>query len=385
VVANVNVLLSSLGTHTLHVPQVALPIGISFSTFQAISYIVDVYRRTTSPQRSLPRLALYVAPFPQLIAGPIVRYGSVAAQLVHRRMTTRGFAEGVRRFVLGLGKKMIVAIGVAGTADAIFAIPGDRLTAPVAWLGIVCDALQIYFDFSGYSDMAIGLRRMFGFTFPENFRYPYVARSVTEFWRRWHITLSSWFRDYLYIPLGGNRASRARVLANLLLVFLLCGLWHGASWAFVVWGLFHGGFLVIERLGLAAVLERGGRAVQHTYVLLVVLVAWVFFRAETLAHALRYLAAMSGATATGPAFDVLAFVDRRLLLVLAIGVMGSASVLPWVVRRWSARAVRRAESGVMWHWVTGRYVGAAMLAAVFLVSVMLSAAGTYSPFIYFRF
>lgn len=385
VVDNVNVLLSSFGRRTLDVPQVALPIGISFFTFQAISYIVDVYRGTTSPQRNLPRLALYIALFPQLIAGPIVRYSSVASQLMHRHMTTRDFAYGVRRFVMGLGKKMIVANGVAGTADAIFAISGDRLTAPLAWLGIVCYALQIYFDFSGYSDMAVGLGRMFGFTFPENFRYPYVARSITDFWRRWHITLSSWFRDYLYIPLGGNRAGRARVLANLLVVFLLCGLWHGASWAFVVWGLFHGGFLVAERLGLGAVLERGGRAVQHVYVMVVVLVAWVFFRAVTLTHAIRYLAAMGGADATGPTFEVAAFVDRRLVLVMAIGIIGSTPVLPWAVRRWSAWAVPRAETGAVWHWVAGRYVGAALLAVVFFVSVTLSAAGTYSPFIYFRF
>ena len=384
-VANLNVLLDAVGAARLPVPDVALPIGISFFTFQAMSYIVDVYRRETPPQRNLLRLALYVALFPQLIAGPILRYAAVASQLVHRRITARGFAEGIRRFIVGLGKKMILANGVAGTVDTIFATPAAQLAPAVAWLGIVCYALQIYFDFSGYSDMAIGLGRMFGFTFPENFRHPYVARSIGEFWRRWHITLSSWFRDYLYIPLGGNRVSRPRVFANLLLVFLLCGLWHGASWAFVVWGLFHGAFLGLERFGLAAWLQQAGRPVQHAYVLLVVLVAWVFFRAEDLGYAVAYLSAMLGAAGEGPALGVTALVDRRLLLVMAAGVVGSAPVLPWAVHAWTRRVEAASAHGALWPAVAGRATGALLLGVVLLMSVMLSAAGTYSPFIYFRF
>ncbi len=234
--------------HPIVVPRVLLPIGISFFTFHAISYVVDVYRRDATAQKSPVHAALYLLLFPQLIAGPIIRYRDLADQLARRIVTLDDFAYGVRRFIIGLAKKVLVANIVAGPADKMFALPFDQLSAAHAWLGISCYTLQIYFDFSGYSDMAIGLGRMFGFRFPENFRWPYIADSVQDFWRRWHISLSTWFRDYLYVPLGGNRLSPARTYGNLVAVFFLCGLWHGASWNFVIWGLFHGTFLVIERL-----------------------------------------------------------------------------------------------------------------------------------------
>jgi len=248
-VTNLNLLLAGLKLPALPVPALHLPIGISFFTFQAMSYVIDVYRDRIPVQKHPLRIALYIALFPQLIAGPIVRYQHIARQLTRRVVTRPGLAEGIRRFILGLGKKMLLANVLAVPVDKIFAIPAHQLTTSVAWLGVVCYALQIYFDFSGYSDMAIGLGRMFGFRFLENFRYPYLARTITDFWRRWHISLSSWFRDYVYIPLGGNRRGPLRTYRNLVIVFLLCGLWHGASWTFVAWGLFHGLFLAIERLG----------------------------------------------------------------------------------------------------------------------------------------
>src|SRR5262245_5148881 len=289
---NVNTLLLALQVQPVVVPRVLLPIGISFFTFHAISYVVDVSRRDATAQKSPVHAALYLLLFPQLIAGPIIRYRDLADQLALRRVTLDDVAYGVRRFIIGLGKKVLVANVVAGPVDKIFAMPFAQLSAAHAWLGIVCYTLQIYFDFSGYSDMAIGLGRMFGFRFPENFRWPYVAASVQEFWRRWHISLSTWFRDYLYIPLGGNRVSPARRYRNLVTVFFLCGLWHGASWNFVIWGLWHGTFLVIERVASSG--ERRGRPfLSHVYTLVVVMIGWVFFRADTLSHAVAFLGAMS--------------------------------------------------------------------------------------------
>src|SRR5438876_3261876 len=291
---NVNALLGLAGVAPVAVPRVLLPIGISFFTFHAISYVVDVYRRDASAQKSPVHAALYLLLFPQLIAGPIIRYRDIADQLARRTVTLEGFALGVQRFVVGLGKKVLVANIVAGPADKIFSMPLRQLSFAHAWLAIVCYTIQIYFDFSGYSDMAIGLGRMFGFRFPENFRWPYAADSVQEFWRRWHISLSSWFRDYVYVPLGGNRASPVKTYRNLVAVFFLCGLWHGASWTFVIWGLFHGLFLVLERLGLGAAVKRLRPPLRHAYLLLVVMVGWVFFREESLRGALSFLAAMVG-------------------------------------------------------------------------------------------
>jgi len=245
---NLNVFLSTGGYAPIEIHHIHLPLGISFFTFQAMSYLVDVYRRTVPAERNIFNLGLYIAMFPQLVAGPIVRFNQIADQLHKRSVTTDAFSLGVRRFVVGLGQKMLIANILAVPADAIFAVPSEGLTPAIAWLGVVAYTLQIYFDFAGYSNMAIGLGHMFGFTLPENFNYPYIAQSITEFWRRWHISLSRWFRDYLYIPLGGNRKGSYRTYANLFVVFFLCGLWHGASWNFVVWGLFHGFFLVVERV-----------------------------------------------------------------------------------------------------------------------------------------
>jgi alginate O-acetyltransferase complex protein AlgI len=325
--------------------------------------------------------ALYLLLFPQLIAGPIVRYRDIATQLSARVVGLDGFATGIRRFVIGLGKKMLIANIVAGPADRLFALPTGELTAAHAWLATVCYTLQIYFDFSGYSDMAIGLAQLFGFRFKENFNYPYVSQSIQEFWRRWHISLSAWFRDYLYVPLGGNRVAPGRVYLNLVTVFFLCGLWHGASWTFVVWGLYHGAFLVLERLGLAAWLGRIPRALRHVYALLVVMVGWVFFRAESLTGAAGLLRAMAGFSPADPtAYGVTWYLTPELLLAIAAGIAGSAPVWPALAARWARTSPDGPALGPLASGLT-----CAALAAIFAGCAMLIAAHTYNPFIYFRF
>jgi len=343
-----------------------------------MSYVIDVHRGESPPSKSWLALATWKSFFPQLIAGPIVRYRDLREQLVNHAVTRAGFALGVERFVVGLAKKMVVANTVAVPADRIFALPPAELSTATAWLAVVCYAVQIYFDFSGYSDMAIGLGHMFGFRLKENFAYPYASRSITEFWRRWHISLSSWFRDYLYIPLGGNRGKPWRTWFNLLTVFALCGFWHGASWVFVVWGLFHGAFLVLERLGLGRALERLGAPLCRVYTLVVVLAGWVFFRAETLPSAVGILRTMAGLGGARPLAQPAAlFVDPRLVLALVAGAIGSAPFVPWL-----KGVVARGSTPVRHIAVTA---GAACVGFLLVVSAMLMAAGTYNPFIYFRF
>jgi len=369
---NVSALGNLLGIGGLEISPVHLPIGISFFTFQALSYVIDVYRGKTEAQRNPVKLALFISLFPQLIAGPIVRYRDIAAQIESRFLDAEGFGEGVRRFTIGLGKKVLIANTLAVPADRIFALPPHELSASVAWFGAACYALQIYFDFSGYSDMAIGLGRMFGFRIPENFNYPYVATSITEFWRRWHISLSTWFRDYLYIPLGGSRRGVGRTYRNLIVVFLLCGLWHGASWNFVAWGLFHGGFLILERLGLGRALRSVSAPLAHGYCLLAVTVGWVFFRAETLTHAAGYLSAMVGqSTAAGAARFIVDYADGEILAAFLVGLLAST---PWL-----AGASRR----LRFDFATA--ASTAGIAAILIVCAVKLANQTYNPFIYFRF
>ncbi len=387
---NFNTLMGSLGVGSWAIAdaiRVTLPLGVSFYTFQSMSYSIDVYRGEVKATRHLIDFAAFVTMFPQLVAGPIVRYRDVAAELVSRQITMGGFANGIERFVVGLAKKVLVANTVAVAADAIFALPATSLTAPVAWLGLIAYTLQIYFDFSGYSDMAIGLGLMFGFRFPENFDFPYISRSIQEFWRRWHISLSTWFRDYLYIPLGGSRSSAVKTYRNLWIVFLLCGLWHGASWSFVVWGGYHGLFLVLERAGWLPYLRRLPSVAQHVYTLLVVMVGWVFFRADTLGHALSYLAAMVGlGGATDPRLAPLGmYLQTDVALAVIIGAIGSAPVVAAVGRRLagSIELVEGPRAAVAELAVTT--VRFASLAIMFVLAAAGIAAGAYNPFIYFRF
>jgi alginate O-acetyltransferase complex protein AlgI len=389
---NVNTLIVALGARPLAVPRVLLPIGISFFTFHAISYVVDVYRGDAIAQKSPVHAALYLLLFPQLIAGPIIRYRDIADQLARRRVVLDDFAEGVRRFIIGLAKKVLVANVVAGPADRIFGMPTAEISPAHAWLGLCCYTIQIYFDFSGYSDMAIGLGRMFGFRFPENFRWPYISASVQEFWRRWHISLSTWFRDYLYVPLGGSRLTPARTYRNLVVVFFLCGLWHGASWSFVAWGLWHGCFLAIERMRgrpsqpqsairnpQSAIRTVPSRILGRAYAMLVVMIGWVFFRADTLGDAAAFLAAMFGRAPARPApLAIGFFLTPEVSLALIAGATGS---MPWVpaLAAWAARSNRASIArGAL-------ALGTATLAVLLVASIMQVAARTYNPFIYFRF
>ena len=386
---NLNVLLEWFGAGSIHLDPVHLPLGISFITFQAMSYVIDVYRRETPVQRSAARFAMYVSFFPQSIAGPIVRYSDIAAQLATRRVTRERFASGVQRFVVGMAKKVLIANTVALPADLIFRLPDSELSTQHAWLGLVCYTLQIYFDFSGYSDMAIGLGRMFGFEFLENFNYPYAARSVTEFWRRWHISLSTWFRDYVYIPLGGNRGSPLRTYFNLLTIFLLCGLWHGASWMFVLWGLYHGAFLVVERLGFGRWIETTlWTPLRHVYTLATVMLGWALFRVESPSKAAAFFMALCGqGHGSGLEWQNADWwLNRQLALALIAGVAGAFPLVPAIATAWSHRLdwLEKHKSGRSVQAISAA-IPVGLLAVLLFGSAMQLAAGTYNPFIYFRF
>lgn len=359
---------------------IVLPLGISFFTFQAISYIVDVYRGQTRAQRKLHQLALYIALFPQLIAGPIVRYKDIADQIRKRRMGWPLFASGVERFILGLGKKVLLANNFAPLADDIFIVAPQHLDPLSAWTGLLMYTLQIYFDFSGYSDMAIGLGRMFGFRIQENFNFPYIARSVRDFWRRWHISLSQWFRDYLYIPLGGNRKGEGRTYVNLFIVFLLTGLWHGAAWNFLLWGLLHGFFMILERLGWEKWLGKAGQPAAHLYTLLVVMLAWVLFRAPNLHHAWLYYGALFGlGTAPDSTFDLAFYFGPDLWLALAVGLLAATPIFRTISRYLENKKMATVPD------VTYQVFSTLGLLLIFLYCTMELATEAYNPFIYFRF
>lgn len=383
---NLNSLLARLNVHPVVLPRILLPIGISFFTFHALSYIMDIYRRKWPSAKSPADVALYIFFFPQLIAGPILRWNAIAPQLAQRGVTAENFAEGIRRFIGGLAKKMIVANVVAVPADQIFGLPPNELTPALAWFGAVCYAVQIYFDFSGYSDMAVGLGKMFGFVFLENFNFPYIAQSVQDFWRRWHISLSTWFRDYLYIPLGGNRCSEPRNYFNLVIVFFLCGLWHGASWTFVLWGLYHGIFLVLERTRFGGLTNRMPRPFRHLYALLVVLFGWVLFRAETFPQALSFLTTMLGLSHSTPLAQPLArFFSHQVGWAIGIGIVFSTPVWPALKNRFAKLGGAGVEPARLGGLATGLVLELILLVALLIISAAWLAGGTYNPFIYYRF
>jgi alginate O-acetyltransferase complex protein AlgI len=367
-------LFARLGLGSLPEPHIVLPLGISFIAFQGISYVVDVHRGVVASQRSLLSFAMYKSMFPQLIAGPIVRYSDIAGEIDRRPVRLDDLAAGTRQFILGLGQKVLISNILAGPADQIFGLPTADRGPATAWLAIACYTLQIFFDFAGYSNMAIGLGRIMGFRYPINFDRPYAAESITAFWRRWHMTLSSWFRDYLYIPLGGSRGSAPRTYANLMLVFLLCGLWHGAAWNFLVWGAWHGLFLVVERLGLGALLARLWRPLRHVYVLLVVAIGWVFFRADTLRAAQRFLGSMAGRGGSGLA-PVERFLSTEVWLALAFGAV--LATVP--ATRMLTAAGRSLPAGL------ASAVTHATLLLILALCLLQVASGAYNPFIYYRF
>ncbi|MCK5829337.1 MAG: MBOAT family protein [Methylococcales bacterium] len=382
---NINILLSELSLKTITLAQIPLPIGISFFTFQAMSYVIDVYKKEAKVQKNIFDLALYISLFPQLIAGPIVRFHDVAEQIRHRVVSFSLFFSGTQRFVYGLAKKMLIANPLGAVADQIFSLAADDLSMGTAWLGIFCYTLQIYFDFSGYSDMAIGLGRMFGFRFLENFNYPYISRSIQEFWRRWHISLSSWFRDYLYIPLGGNRKGSIRTYVNLLTVFFLCGLWHGSSWNFIIWGLFHGCFLMIERMGLGKFMSQQTKLLQHGYALLAIMVGWVFFRAETISSAWFFLQTMFNPIKSKTVYPLTYYLTEHVFICLILGIVLATPIWSnlnkrWINQLWAPNLKTSVSLAIGHNLATTVY-----LSFLTLCCFASIAANTYNPFIYFRF
>lgn len=384
-VSNLNLLSSRLHFPAIPATHILLPVGISFYTFHSLSYLVDIYRGKTQAQRNIFDLALYISMFSQLIAGPIIRYSDIWEQLRGRSHTLLKFSSGIERFLIGLAKKVLLANTFATVADTFFSQAAEELNALTSWLGIISYTFQIYYDFSGYSDMAIGLGRMFGFDFKENFDLPYSAASVQEFWRRWHMSLSSFFRDYVYIPLGGNQKGTSRTYLNLFLVFLLTGFWHGASWNFVVWGLFHGFFMIIERLGVSEILNKLWRPVSTLYMFLVVLFAWVLFRADDLTHALNYWQAMFDFTQS--ADQTLLFyanIKPSVLAALIVGVLGAFGF--FYKMRDLAKKIAALDSRIVpllkysFHLLS--FI--CYFCILFLCTMYLTA-GTYNPFIYYKF
>lgn len=358
----------------LQTADLPLPLGISFYTFQTMSYVIDVYRRKVTAQRNLISFGTYVAMFPQLVAGPIVKYGDIARQLIARHMTLERFGRGAELFIRGLAKKALLANQIGLLWTNVKATPPGELSVLSAWLGILAFTLQIYFDFSGYSDMARGLGKMFGFDFMKNFNYPYVSRSVTEFWRRWHISLGSWFREYVYIPLGGNRKGLAKQLRNLLIVWFLTGLWHGASWNFIVWGLYFGFLVTAEKLFWLKGLSRLPRFVAHGYTLAAVMIGWVFFEYENLGNAVQFIGTLIGYGSNG-------FADRQALYDLSVyaGWLTLLAVCATPLPRSLLLRIRK-------RWAIA---GSALALGLYLLLLFVSTANlvheTYNPFLYFRF
>lgn len=352
--------------------NIALPIGISFYTFQAMSYTIDVYRDDVRVQRNLIDFGMYITMFPQLIAGPIVRYSDVQDQLAERNVTAADFSEGIMRFVVGLGKKVLLANQMGAVWTQIYALGGD-ISALMAWTGAAAYTFQIYFDFSGYSDMAIGLGRMFGFKFPENFRYPYESVSITDFWRRWHITLSTWFKEYLYIPLGGNRRGLARQALNLLIVWTLTGFWHGAGWNFVMWGLYYFAILFIEKLFLLKALDKLPRLFRHAYALLLIVIGWVIFASDDVSVMLPYLGSMFGANGALGGMDVYTLLTRAALMVICCV---ASTELP---RRLFVTAAGKMNEKAAFT------VKSVLTLTLLALSVVFLIGDSYNPFLYFRF
>lgn len=369
---SVNFIFSS----NIKVRQVVLPIGISFFTFQALSYVIDVYRKEVKVQKNPLQLLLYVSFFPQLVAGPIVRYKDVEKEIVSRKETFDDFVQGLERFILGFAKKMIIANQLGLLADIVFET--KSLSTPVAYLGAIAYMFQIYYDFSAYSDMAIGLGRMFGFHFLENFDYPYISKSITEFWKRWHISLSTWFRDYVYIPLGGNRKGIKRQIINLLIVWLCTGLWHGASWNFVLWGLYYFVFLVLEKFVLKKALDKIPNILRHIFTLLIVLIGWILFRADNLMVFGRFIKVMFVPTWTKINISEFIIYIQTYYIYFILAIIFSMPIYRRIVTKIDSIKNERAKV----FWGLCRY---AFLIVVFVIAIMFLAQASYNPFIYFRF
>ena len=376
-VDNINVFTNIFGAKAIHLQNIMLPIGISFISFQKISYVLDCYQKRSKPLYSFVDYALYILFFPQLIAGPIVRFNEIADQLKDRRAneTIDNKINGFFRFIIGLSKKVLIANSLGLFVDQVFATAPETMSSFTVWMGMLAYALQIYFDFSGYSDMAIGLALMLGFRFPENFNFPYIAQSITDFWRRWHITLSKWMRDYLYIPLGGNRVSTSRLYLNLWIVFLISGFWHGAAWTFIFWGVFHGFFLILDRLFLLRFLKRIGKIPAVFFTFFIVLIGWVFFRSGSFNYAFSYIGQLFSFQSGGLDF----FVDGRFWWSLILGLLFSFSAL----FSWVESLVNRLFIEYTQLWVLALKSLVSLLLG--LICLMDIYASGFNPFIYFQF
>lgn len=370
VIANYNMLFH----RNLKSLEVSLPIGISFFTFQAISYIVDLYRGKYGPQKSLVKLALYISFFPQLIAGPIVRYVDIDKQFDNRNVTSIKAAEGIRRFIIGLSKKVLIANVLGRSVDEAMTHPIVELSTMICWITALMYLMQIYFDFSGYSDMAIGLGKIFGFNFYENFNMPYISKSINEFWRRWHISLGTWFREYLYIPLGGNRNGIYRTIVNLMIVFAATGIWHGASWNFLIWGLWHGLLCVVERIGFKSFLERH-KIFSHGYTVFAVMIGFVIFRIDNLSYLIGYLKKMFLPWVSYKGcYSFFEMANHETIFILIIAVVLSGPIL--LLGKWGKVFYQRHKYGL---------IDMILCGCLFVVCIMQLTGGTYNPFIYFRF
>jgi alginate O-acetyltransferase complex protein AlgI len=362
---------NSLFSTTLPLLNLPLPIGISFFTFQTMSYVFDVYKKETTVQRNYFSLLFYITFFPQLIAGPIVQYHDIASQIESRTVTLDKTSEGLRRFVIGMSKKVLLANAMAIIVDRLYTLPNSQISITVAWIAAIAYLFQIYFDFSGYSDMAIGMGKMFGFHFKENFNYPYIATSMQDFWRRWHISLSSWFRLYLYIPLGGSRKGKSRAMFNRIIVFFLTGLWHGASWTFVIWGLYHGIFLLMEQTFLKV--ERWPNFVRRAYMLLVVLIGFVIFRAENFTQALIFIKALVTFSLPG----AMALKELMILITpLTVGLFVISAIASTPIMKIVKQKTQSTVTSTLSYGFTF---------ALWIACLLSLAANTYNPFIYFRF
>lgn len=357
--------------------ELPLPIGISFYTFQVLSYVIDVYLGKVRLQRNPVSFALYVTMFPQLIAGPIVRYSDIESQLEQRNVSASKFGEGAQRFIQGLGKKVLIANSMGALWDITQAMDMTGISVFSAWLGIIAYTFQIYFDFSGYSDMAIGLGKMFGFEFMENFDHPYISRSVTEFWRRWHISLGTWFREYVYIPLGGNRCSRIRQIRNIMAVWMLTGLWHGASWNFVVWGIYYGCLLLIEKFFLKKLIDNAPAIISHVYCMLAVIIGWVLFASRDIESAAAYLGVMSGASGNVLVDNAFIYYLKSNAVMLVISLLFSTGIFREIFEPEEISDKIRTR--------VSHSAAVILHAFILFMSTAYLVTETYNPFLYFRF
>ena len=365
--------LNLIGGIDIKIPEIVVPMGMSFFTFCGMSYVFDVYRKACAPQKNILNIASYITMFPYILSGPIVRYGDIGGALISRKITLDGFAYGVRRFIAGFGKKMLLANTMNIVAADIFSKDPSGLSAPLAWIGAVAYSFQIFFDFSGYSDMAIGTGYMLGFKFPENFNYPYIARSITEFWTRWHMSLSSWFRDYVYIPLGGNRRGLPRQILNILIVWLLTGIWHGAAWNFIFWGLYFAAVLIMEKMFLGKLLKKTWRPLSHIYALFFIIIGWVIFNGSGASFIARYIGAMFGAGSIAEGLSGHAvYLITQYKAEFALCLICSVPLIRLVPEK--------IRTGTVW-----RVAANLVLLAVFALSVIAVVNSTFSAFIYFRF